>query len=221
MAASESGFLAVGDVNGEAEQGVAVLRSTDGLDWTEVQPGLPDTVGSIYGATSWSGGWLAWGYDCSKGSACDDIWTSVDGLNWISVGMPEGTIWGVTEFQGQIYAVGDVYEKPAVWASADGMSWHRVLMPGIGGYVWGVTASDDALFLRGSHDERALDRVDQVWMSRNGRDFDLIGSESEFGTPHLRGLAVSGSTLVAGGVQNWDIWPPRPAILVWKDSEGG
>jgi hypothetical protein len=231
-AASEQGFITVGDTFG----GMEIYASNDGLVWNRVDAEIPTAVRGFHGVTGWNDGWVAWGWGCTPTGGCDassttedGIWISADGTTWTKLDanrsvFQDASIWAVEEYRGELYAVGDVVvddeSTPAAWVSANGRDWEKVLSdPDSLGVLWGVATSADMIVARGSHAEEALDRPDEVWMSRNGREWNVIGSNETFGTPGLKQLAVSDNRIVAGGSPNWDVWPPTPAILSWAGEE--
>jgi len=226
IAASDRGFIAIADT----PEGTEILTSSDGSSWVSTGGEVPGEVGRFDGVTSWDEGWVAWawgGFDCTSvtATACDGFWASPDGSVWTELVanapvFEDASIWDMHEYRDELYAVGEYQAKPAAWVSADGTTWTRVFARADNlGALWGVTAGSDMIVARGSHSEEALDRPDEIWMSTDGRNWRLIGSEDTFGTPALRQLAVSGDRIVAGGIRDWDIWPPPPALLRWTDTE--
>jgi hypothetical protein len=219
VAASEQGFIAIGGT----DQAVEVSTSSDGLIWTAT---APDVAVRFDGVTSWNDQWVAWswgGFNCETATACDGFWVSTDGDVWTELAInpaafDSSSVWDMGEFRGELYAVGTRMTHPAVWASSDGISWELVFSSDTVGEGWGIATGDDMIAITASHTEEALDRPDNVWMSADGRTWRLIGSEDTFATPAIRQLAISGNRIVAAGIQDWEDWPPRPALLLWTAS---
>lgn len=119
-------FVAVGDRS--------ILRSTDGVTWTQT------STQRMYGVTWHQGLFVAVGF---KGA----IQTSVTGTNWTS--RTSGvTNWllSVTWGHGRFVAVG---ERGTIISSTDGVSWTSHLS-GTSEALWGVAAGPESFIVTGS-----------------------------------------------------------------------
>jgi hypothetical protein len=116
-------FVAVG---GYFQQGappyVAILSSSDGMNWTQGKSG---TEGSLNNVTYGNGRFVAVG--------ASSILTSADGVNWIEGHTGAGNCFGIAYGSGRFVAVGttgepgptkpDVISFPIILTSADGLNW--------------------------------------------------------------------------------------------------
>jgi hypothetical protein len=116
-----------------------VWNTTDGVNWTQVTPQAPWVERGIIGGSVVFNNkmWVIGGGTYDTPSAPDreyynDVWSSVDGLNWVQEAT--SSPWdprqyhSVTVFDGRMWVVGGYNDSDLndVWNSVDGVNWKKV-----------------------------------------------------------------------------------------------
>lgn len=171
-----------------------IQRTDDHRAWREVgvSPTLPKVV--FYSAASFDGAmWIIGGYDGKVES--DDVWRSVDGLEWrrVTQAAPFGPRMGskAVTFRDRLYLIGggrlDGPSNNDVWSTADGKAWRRETGAIDDAAPVGFTpvVFDDRLWLVGAN--RSGRFASEMLVSDDGRKF--------------RGVSAP--------------WSPRGGVAVW------
>jgi hypothetical protein len=198
IAVGPDGFLAVGSVCCEPEQG-AIWRSRDGLAWERIEvAGALEAGGQPYRIVASPGGWVV----LEGRHAGSALLHSADGVTWSTVLESEanrvsGGILAITQGPGGLLAVGtadgpDGTYDGAVWRSEDGVTWERmasedaalagageVYLHDVVGHAGGYLASG----LRGTAEQRRTCEE----MALLATTVDLPASPPEFATSCVLG----------------------------------
>jgi serine/threonine-protein kinase len=139
VAYDNSGFVAIGtDVDSPTVGDAVVWNSDDGTDWAPVEQQdvalAGDGIQQFRKLISTPEGLVAVGWDTRRGTQDAAIWRSQDKDNWTAQILDEPGIqelWGVTEFEGGLVAVGSETIEgermdAAVWQAAPGKLWARI-----------------------------------------------------------------------------------------------
>jgi hypothetical protein len=211
-----SGLLAVGRYPGAACGGPATIdalwTSTDGLDWSLVQPSAAFASASVYRVDGGSNGFIASGI--LKDGKTQAVLLSEDGRSWTQVPLTSPAFGrfvldGAADFAGGYVISGAVLKDsgcgqtwvtPSIWSSADGKSWSRSHLPGAANpndaWITTTKVSDHALMaVANEWDEATQVSSQQVWVSNDGRTWKLVASPSSLlgdgiMTDGRRGLVV-------------------------------
>jgi len=204
--------------------------SADGVAWHRAS--VPLAGGIPTGVIRDRVGYLAWGW-WQGGSV---VWTSPDGMAWSRASSTpgEGGVRGVARLGDDLVAVGyeeiasgdDFVHEFRTWASHDGRAWTAVrpvtTIPW-DGYVYGVTASDDALVAWGY--ARVGDAFPPVTVrSIDGRRWEVGGVKPGVDGYMLEGIREiigAGGRLVAvgHGLTGEAGSPPSP-LGAWTSADG-
>lgn len=118
-----------------------VWSSSDGLNWTEVNPEAPWEGRHTAGWVVHAGKMWVVGGDCNQHHYQNDVWSSINGVNWTKV--LDDAPWAprvlhfTYSFKGKLWVMGG-QTMPAfakseeifyndVWSSTDGVKWEQVL----------------------------------------------------------------------------------------------
>jgi hypothetical protein len=216
-----SGLLAVGRYPGAACGGPATIdalwTSTDGLDWSLVQPSADFASANfasanVYWVDGGTTGFIASGI--KKDGKTQAVWLSADGRSWATVPLTgpafgDFVLDGATNFVGGYVISGAVLKDsgcgqtwvtPSLWWSADGESWTRSELTGAvtanDAYSNTTKVSDHALMaVANEWDETTQVNSQQVWVSSDGHTWKLVASPSSMlgdgiMTDGQRGLVV-------------------------------
>jgi hypothetical protein len=163
-------------IGGDTHQGYYnhdVLRSADGINWTEVvAPGEPPwepralQVSGLYQVALWTGGGQSLLGPEEEYVYHNDLWRSEDGINWTQVVADApgsdtrwagcGMVESFVEFQGRMWLVGCARYKEVtghelsneVWSTTDGVTWQKHATPPWTGKGWqNVVVWDNKLWV--------------------------------------------------------------------------
>lgn len=177
-------FIAAGESAKNSRQRI-VLTSTDGLDWTERDPGK----GAVITAVAFGSGRFVAG--CSNGA----IITSPDGVNWSEDNFPSGAqtsaIIGIAFGNGSFMAIS---EDKKILLSADGVRW-KTVSPSLQGFKPTEVAYGGGLFAVISGDriftsEDCLTWTDTGFKCEAGLE-DIMYANNRFIAVHSRGSIIS------------------------------
>ena len=242
VAASDSGFVAVGNDSSGGDFDAAVWTSVDGVVWSRVSH--DETVFGGDGNQQMDdvvlaeSGFVAVGLERLDDDNDAAVWTSVDGVGWSRVSHDEAVFGGesnqdmnsVVGTESGVVAVGEDWSggEPdgAVWTSVDGVVWSRVAHDEavFGGddsqKIMSVTASASGYVAvgmdrsGGDFDAAVWTSVDGVVWSRVSHDETVFGGA---GNQQMDDVAFAESGFVAVGLEetgeDWD-------AAVWTSSDG-
>lgn len=164
-------------IGGDTHQGRYnhdVLRSADGVSWTEVlAPGEPPwqpralSIAGVYDGKLWMVGGQDLLGDPADYVFHNDVWSTEDGVHWTEVAADApasdtrwagcGLVDGLVEFRGAMWLVGCAQYREnavgttmdnAVWSTTDGVTWTRHPTPPWAGKSWpNVVVWDDKLWV--------------------------------------------------------------------------
>jgi hypothetical protein len=224
-------YVAVGTAWLADDQDVGMTwTSADGMAWHRAS--APLAGGIPTGVIRDQGTYLAWGWWQGK----PVVWTSPDGMAWSRASSPpgEGGVTGVTRLGDNLVAVGyediasgdDFVHEFRTWVSHDGRAWTAVRpvtsIPW-DGYVYGVTASDDALVAWGY--ARIGDAFPPVTLrSIDGRRWEMGGVRPGVDGDMREGIweiiSVGGRLVAVGnGLGGEEGSPPSP-LGAWTSADG-
>ena len=192
VAAHRGSYVAAAGADG----GPRLLFSDDGMTWIEAA--IPGATGYTLSVTSWSGGFVASGFD-PGGSGQVSVWTSADGLTW--TGKAD---WKLPAKSGPVYGAGSglvttstsVTGDTSWWWSADGKSWQDSKLTTTGG-CWGAV---DAGVLTISAPPAGSDNNWSVFASKDARSWQKPTSDTfSFGVPTPCRVASLGQHVVVVG----------------------
>ena len=192
VAAHRGSYVAAAGADG----GARLLFSDDGMTWIEAA--IPGATGYTLSVTSWSGGFVASGFD-PAGSGMVSVWTSSDGLTWTGK-----SDWKLPAKSGLIYGAGNglvmtstsVTSETSWWWSADGKSWLDSRLTTTGG-CWGAV---DAGFLAIAAPPAGSDNKWSVFASRDARSWQKPTADTiSFGVPTPCRVASLGQHVIVVG----------------------
>lgn len=209
-----------------------VWNSTDGVNWTLLSDSVPwgermTHMTCVYDNKLWvMGGQKIVGWSNVVDTAYNDVWNSVDGINWTQVTpsaawSPRAQIQGEVVFDNKMWILGggtyngirNFYND--VWNSTDGITWNLVTAnaPWAPRQYHDVIVYDSAMWVMDGYDAVNGNRND-VWYSYNGVDWHNLK-----GTPwpprHASSLLNYDESiwLVAGNLWN-DVWRLNNIVCV-------
>ncbi|HTH38202.1 MAG TPA: hypothetical protein VL572_09555 [Pyrinomonadaceae bacterium] len=183
-------IYALGTMTGNYEKFTVsprILRTRDLEKWEVVaeSSNLPQRV--FYGAAVFDGKmWMFGGFDGKK--YLNDIWNSVDGVNWVRVA--ENTAWSprtgpvVAVFNDEIWLLGggtidgapriNPTSEREVWASGDGKTWRQVDADLKRKWRGTPVVFDNKLWLVGANRGGSFESA--VWMTENGSNWKELSA---------------------------------------------
>lgn len=168
----------------------------------------------------------------------NDVWNSVDGINWVQVAAdaPESeTRWSgrgilndLVEFKGRMWLVGggryrdDVVGSSffqEVWSTTDGMIWKKHTTPPWSGRIWhDVRVFDGKMWLMFGNNNLA--NLNETWSTTDGETWIAFNERRNLHPgSHAQGLAVTEDfMLYAGGNYSFGLGPTIKDTdkSVWK-----
>ena len=192
VAAHRGSYVAAAGAGG----GARLLFSDDGMTWVEAA--IPGATGYALAVTSWSGGFVASGFD-PGGSGQVSVWTSADGLTWTGK-----TDWRLPAKSGLVYGADNglvttstsVTSSTSWWWSADGKSWQDSKLTTTGG-CWGAV---DAGFLAIVSPPAGSENKWSVFASRDARSWQKPTADTfSFGVPTPCRVASLGQHVIVVG----------------------
>lgn len=214
VAATSTGFIAVGRVAPDDDFDAAVWRSDDGNDWIRVADGDPHLGGGadqvMSGVVAVGNRLVAVGRNGQKGAA----WTSTDGgEDWTLVpgGFPaeggEVEVLSIVEHNGELIAVGREEvgrRQAAAWYSdSSGEQWTRAEIANeqnTGQQMVDVVSTRSGLIAVGADRSSPEDSFEAaVWESTDGREWSAVASDSFAAPSGMEGVALLPGTVVAVG----------------------
>jgi len=209
-----------------------IWSSTDGIDWIKEVDEFPwSRRHSAYIASFKNKLWVIggisfwdmngnWDRDTGVG-AYNDIWSSVDGVNWLNEKnyntiSPRGLIYGNAIIGENMYIYsGGIYTSQNlttlyndVWRTSDGVNWIRIQDR----TAWSPRAFSsicvfrNELFIVGGSTRRGGDLVNEVYTSKDGINWNQQ-KHSFFSPRHAAALCVFNDKLwLIGGFFNDEIW---------------
>jgi hypothetical protein len=218
-----------GDVN-QGHYQHDVWNSTNGRDWTLVNPNQPVPWGprALHYTVAFKnqlwviGGQTMPGFAPAGEKFYRDIWTSSDGKNWKQIlpedpaWSPRGMIGGQAIFRDRIWILGGgTYDTPTtptrqfyndVWSSADGITWqqHVAAAPWEPRQYHEVAVFDDRLWVMEGYG--GTNRND-VWHSADGVNWHELPN-TPWKPRHAASVFVHDNSLwmVAGNNMESDVW---------------
>lgn len=221
-----------------------VLSSADGVNWTVEVADPPwveralATVG-VYDDKLWMiGGQDLLGLPADQVHH-NDVWSSVDGVNWVEVAPDEdneegskarfagrGVVSNIVEFMGRMWLVGGARyndgEAPLVfrevWSSEDGATWTQHTTPPWLGRMWpDVRVWDGKLWMMFGHAD-TLGNSNEVWYTADGENWTQMPVDRTVQPgSHAQGVAVTDEfILLAGGNYNWSLGRENLDKSVWR-----
>ena len=186
-------------VGGDPNQGhyqYDVWNSSDGVTWTHVNKNKPVPWGprilqytTVFDGKIWiMGGQTTPQVAPAAEAFYNDVWNSIDGVNWTQVNdgtaspmwSPRGMIQGSVEFNERMWFLGGgTYDTPGqpdrnfyneVWSSADGVDWRMdTVAPWAARQYHSVAVFDDKIWVMAgaNFDTPEMNRND-VWYSSDG-----------------------------------------------------
>jgi hypothetical protein len=184
-------------------------------------------------------GWLVYndmlwvvGGDDNTGSYQNDVWSSVDGLNWVQV--TDSVPWAnratqiVTVFKNLMWLMGGqtVNLNPAVaaptvvyndvYSSADGVSW-TLVTPDAGwsprGQIIGNVVYGGKMWIIGGGTYNVRSYLNDVWNSSDGATWNLVAEAAPWAGRQFHNIAVFADKMwvIAGGTAadeggSTDVW---------------
>ncbi|MGR9173361.1 galactose oxidase [Rhizobiales bacterium] len=157
-------------VNGKPILRNDVWRSSDGINWTKVTEHAAWQPRAFHTALAYKGKlWVIGGGSYAPDFiALNDVWSSVDGVNWTKVSDApwHGRIW----FSGVVYRdlmwiVGGWSKKTLnlddIWYSGDGIKWTRLALAGSwrGRHEQSTYVFNDKIFVAGGHADPITNEV--------------------------------------------------------------
>ena len=208
-----------------------VWRSMNGKDWVSLTVSRAFAGRQDHRMASFGGSlWVVGGHVRVNGrdEYFDDVWQSVDGINWVSVsvagdGFPARSGHQLVAYDGNLWVIGGVDRSTRfrdVWRSADGITWvslnlfipsfpgrseHQAVSYGVSLWVFGGTNGGE--------------RFGDVWRSEGGTIW-WDASLAAFSTRNGHQMAVHrGSLWLVGGFHDDDT---RADYLgdVWRSADG-
>jgi hypothetical protein len=218
-----------------------VWSSEDGVNWTEEVTRAPwgkryAPYIAVFRDKIWlMGGISYWdendNYSQYNEQAFNDVWSSIDGVNWkletkAAAWGPRGTIHGSVIFNDEIWILGGgskFWNRPTyiyndVWKSRNGIDWE--LVTGSAGWNprihFSTIAFDNKLWaIDGTTATEAL--TNEVWYSKDGKDWNKLNSATSFPPTHASTLFEhNGSLYMAAGYDIDGIYryiPPKKQLL--------
>ncbi|MGD0861336.1 MAG: hypothetical protein ABSA21_01060 [Candidatus Limnocylindrales bacterium] len=184
--------------------GPRILFSDDGQNWG--QAAVSGATGYMLTVSSWSGGFVATGAN-PDGSGNVGVWTSVDGLSWVSQAswkLPPnaGNVYGARK--GLVTTTTGLTTATSWWWSADGKAWQDARLSTTGG-CW--SAVDSGFIAVSAPAAGSPDTGWHVWASKDASSWQQPGGTApSFGVATTCGVASIGSRVIVVG---WS----KPGIL--------
>jgi hypothetical protein len=162
-----------------------VWSSPDGVSWTMLTDSVPWANRATQYVLPFNGKlWLMGGQQVFENSsnvvAYNDVYSSVDGINWELVTAnagwsPRGLILGHVVFNNLMWVIGGgLYDNPTylndVWSSADGKSWTNVssAAPWVGRHYHNTFVYDNKIWVIAGATAAAPGGTSEVWYSSDG-----------------------------------------------------
>lgn len=209
-----------------------VVSSPDGIAWTVelTQTPWPDRavlVAGVYDDKLWVVGGQTLDGPREDFVYHNDVWSSVDGVNWVQVAADapasatrwsgRGSVNELVEFNGRMWLVGGArYRDDAVgssffaevWSTTDGVTWTQHAAPPWQGRIWpDVRVWDGKLWLMFGHDNLA--NLNDTWFTEDGETWTAFAPDRNIHPgSHAQGVAVADDfMLYAGGNYSFGLGP--------------
>jgi hypothetical protein len=233
VAAGPDGYVAVGTAWLAEDQDVGMTwTSSDGVAWRRAS--VPLTGGIPTGMIRDRAGYLAWGWWLGRAV----VWTSPDGEAWRrSADLPDSRdawVTGVARLGDYLVGAGyaeiasgnDFVHEFRTWTSPDGLAWtsvNPVTSIPWDGYVYGVTAADDALVAWGY--ARVGDEYPPVTLrSTDGRHWEIgevtPGVEGYMREGIMEITGAGGRLVAVGHGLGGEEGSPPPPSAAWTSADG-
>ncbi len=208
--------------------------SENGEDWELVAEDAPWGKRRSLGMAVFNNKiWLLGGFEkrIRNSEHKNDVWISEDGMNWERVlsSAPWSPRSGhsVNVFNDKIWVIGGVnfFErelKNDVWFSENGINWTEAVSsaPWPGRYDHTVTVFKNKLWLMGGcgFGESAASTKDDIWVSENGEDWELVAEDAPWSARHGHTSVVFEDKIWI--ISGWNTKEGKGLKDVWYSGDG-